>query len=260
MCLLTFAYDTHPDYGLVFAGNRDEFYERPTAPASFWSDEPHVLAGRDLKKGGTWLGITRSGHWGVVTNIRSPDQYRPEARSRGRLVADYLTDEPDPLPYLTEIANEADRYNPFNLLVGTPDTLYYYSTREGEVEPVSPGMHGLSNAHLDSSWPKVEAGKRRLRDHLDGGSVESEGLLEMLDDRDPFPDEELPDTGVGQDAERHLSPLFIEGDEYGTRSSTVLLIGRSGDITFVERTFERGRSGSTRRFSFRATAPKAQSQ
>ncbi|MFP4229407.1 MAG: NRDE family protein [Salinivenus sp.] len=249
MCLLTFAYDTHPDYALVFAGNRDEFYERPAAPATHWEDAPHVLAGRDLEAGGTWMGVTRNGHWAVVTNIRSPEAYRPEARSRGALVAEYLKQEPPPEAYLRKIAADADQYNGFNVLLGTPTSLYYLSSRDGIVQALAPGIYGLSNAQLNTPWPKVETAKSALRDML-GASVEPDALLELLAQREPFPPKQLPETGVGPETERLLSPLFIESDAYGTRASTVLLIERTGRVTFVERTFDEGKPDGTRRFSF----------
>jgi len=252
MCVLAFEYNTHPRYALVFAGNRDEFYDRPTAPATFWDEAPHVLAGRDLQAGGTWMGVTRNGFWGVVTNVRAPDQHRETARSRGDLVSTYLVEEPDPETYARKVAQDRHQYNPFNLLVGTPTNLYYVSSQTQGVHPVSFGVHGLSNDRLDTPWPKVTAAKERLRRRIED-SVDPEALLDLLDDRQPFPAEALPDTGVGPQKEKQLSPLFIEGEEYGTRSSTVLLIETTGTITFVERSFDEGLSTTTRRFSFRAS-------
>jgi uncharacterized protein with NRDE domain len=255
MCLLVFSYDDHPDYSLIFGGNRDEFYGRPTAPAGFWDDAPHVLAGRDLEAGGTWMGVTRRGHWGVVTNIRDRQPHRDDARSRGALVADYLRDEPSPRAYLDTIAAEADRYNGFNLLLGTPTSLYYLSNREGTVRTVKPGLHGLSNDHLDTPWPKVTRAKRGLRSQVEAGEVSPDALLDLLDDRRPAPDDQLPDTGFGPERERMLSPIFIDGERYGTRASTVLLMGRDGTVTFVERTIDRGVPGAVRRYSFEVAAP-----
>lgn len=249
MCLILFAYDAHPEYPLVFAGNRDEFYGRPTARADFWDDAPHVLGGRDLKAEGTWLGVTRRGHWATVTNVRDQMPHREDAPSRGHLVADYLTKEPPPDEYLQTVAGRADRYNGFNLLVGTPETVSYFSNRDGTPRSVEPGLHGMSNAQLDEPWPKVERGVSGLQVVLDE-DVTADAVLDVLDDRRPAPDDELPDTGVGLNTERMLSPPFIEGEKYGTRASTVLLMHRSGTVTFVERSFEVGRPVETRRFSF----------
>ncbi|MFB6231165.1 MAG: NRDE family protein [Salinibacter sp.] len=256
MCLILLAYDSHPDYPIVFAGNRDEFYDRPATPASFWDEAPHVLAGRDRKSGGTWLGVTRRGHWATVTNVRDETSHREDAPSRGHFVADYLKNEPSPSDYLEDVAARADEYNGFNLLVGTPQTLYYFSNRNGPPRSVAPGIHGMSNAQLDDPWPKVQRGTARLRSLLDG-EISSDQLLDILSDRRPAPDEKLPDTGLGRTTERKLSPPFIEGDQYGTRSSTVLLIHRSGTVTFVERTFDRGTPADIQRFSFEPAAEPA---
>jgi uncharacterized protein with NRDE domain len=250
MCLLVFNYDQHPDYSLIFAGNRDEFYERPTAAADYWADAPHVLGGRDLKAGGTWMGITTSGHWAVVTNIREPGAYREDVQSRGALVADYLRDEPDPRAYLEQVEADADRYNGFNLLLGTPSSLYYVSNRESGIHTVEPGIHGLSNDRLDTPWPKVQRAKRGMQARLQRNEATVDSLLALLDDRRLAPDDQLPETGLGKERERMLSPLFIEGDRYGTRASTVLLMGRDGTVTFAERTFDAGAPVETRRFSF----------
>lgn len=249
MCLITFAYESHPDYPLVLAANRDESYERPTASADFWEEAPHVLAGRDKKAGGTWMGVTRAGHWAAITNVRSETDRRPDAPSRGHLVAEYLKEEPNPHEFLETVAATADEYNGFNLLFGTPTTVLYFSNQEEEQRSVEPGIHGISNASLDTSWPKVERAKASLASIMDD-EVTPERLLDLLDDRRPAPDEELPDTGVGKDVERKLSPIFITGDSYGTRSSTVLLLHRPGEATFVERSFVRGTPIKTRRFSF----------
>lgn len=255
MCLILFAHNAHPEYPLIFAGNRDEFYDRPTAPVAFWDDAPHVLAGRDLKAGGTWLGITRRGHWATVTNVRDERPHREDAPSRGRLVADYLRDEPAPDAYLRDVAPQADRYNGFNLLVGTPEHTFYCSNRDGAPRPVSPGIHGMSNAQLDDPWPKVERSTSRLRTLCEEREPSAEALFDILNDRQPAPDDELPITGVGPETERMLSPPFIDGDEaYGTRASTVFLVHRSGQVTFAERSFDGGVPTETRDYSFELTS------
>jgi uncharacterized protein with NRDE domain len=249
MCLILFAQHAHSDYPLVFAGNRDELYDRPTAPATFWDDAPHVLGGRDLKAGGTWLGVTRHGYWATITNVRDQMSHRENAPSRGLLVADYLSEEPEPGAYLESVQARADRYNGFNLIVGTPQRTCYFSNRDGTPREVDPGIHGMSNAQLDDPWPKVERGTARLRAILDG-EVTPAHLLDVLADRAPAPDDQLPDTGVDIETERMLSPPFIEGDEYGTRASTVILLHWSGTLTFVERIFESGTPTNTNRYVF----------
>lgn len=281
MCLIVFRHDDHPDYSLILGANRDEFYERPTTPARFWREHPHVLAGRDERAGGTWMGVTRSGRWAAITNVRNPGSHDPTAPSRGRLVADFLEDEPDPRTYLEAREREADRYNGFNLLVGRPGEVWYLSNADGGRRRLPSGVHGLSNRVLNAPWPKVEAARERIRQidppapepvvpeddekppqpgdqrRPDDGSDPVGALLDLLDDRTPFPDEALPDTGVGLDTERMLSPLFIDSDTYGTRSSTVLLIGRDGQVTFAEKTFRDGAPGATRRFTFQIRSPES---
>ncbi|NBC19164.1 MAG: hypothetical protein GVY18_17815 [Bacteroidetes bacterium] len=253
MCFITFAFDAHPRYALIFAANRDEFYDRPTAPAAFWEDAPDLLAGRDLKGGGTWMGITQGGRFAALTNYREPGHYNPEGPSRGVLVKNYLCGDASAKEYLNRLHDAADHFNGYNLLVGTPDELQYYSNRDGPPRRLTPGVHGLSNHLLDTPWPKVVRGKERLRTLLEADAVTVEALLELLADRTPADPEALPETGVGEEWEQVLSPIFIESPAYGTRSATVVLIDRAGAVTFVERTFpahDEAGTPVTRRFDF----------
>lgn len=253
MCLIVFAKDAYLDYRLIFASNRDEFYARPTAPAHAWEDAPQVVGGRDEEAGGTWMGVRRDGAFAAVTNVRDLSQPRKDdAPSRGDLVADFLKTPRDPAAYLEGIAPRAGRYNGFNLLAGTPERLVYLTNQEdGGPHVVPPGVHGLSNARLDTPWPKVERLKSALAAHLERGAPDPDALLDLLYDPEPAPDAALPDTGVGAEWERVLSAPFIVSEDYGTRASTVLLIGRDGRVTFVERSFAaRGTDPTERRFSF----------
>ncbi len=252
MCLILFAWKMHDNYPLILAANRDEFYERPSAPAAFWADAPDLLAGRDLKAGGTWLGITRSGRLAAITNYRDPASLKTEAPSRGHLVSDYLRSRESPEEYLQRLAPRAGRYNGFSLLVGDRSELLFYSNRGEAIRP-APGIHGMSNHLLDTPWPKVNRGKQALEQLLAGDHNPSpEALLDLLASRSRPPDDRLPDTGVGLEWERVLSPLFIESPAYGTRCSTVLLIDRRGMVTFVERVFNGGSEPRvTSRFDFR---------
>jgi uncharacterized protein with NRDE domain len=238
MCLILFAWKTHKYFPLILIANRDEFYERPTAPAAFWEDTPGLLAGRDLREGGTWLGITRKGRLAALTNYRDPTARKDGAPSRGKLVSDFLRGRRAPEAYLRWLSPKAARYNGFGLLVGNPNELCYFSNR-GALIRLLPGVHGISNHLLDTPWPKVERGKQTLRDHLEREKTPSpEALFTLLADRARPPDERLPVTGVGLEWERVLSPLFIESPDYGTRSSIVLLIDRRGRVTFIERVFD----------------------
>ena len=244
MCLILLSVDSHPTYRLILAANRDEFFDRPTEPLAFWPDAPDVLAGRDLKNRGTWLAVSRSGRLAALTNYREPGRQNPSARSRGLLISDFVSGSESPHGYLERIQTNGDEYNGFNLIVGDETGLYYYSNRGGKIQPVEPGIHGLSNRLLDTPWPKVELGKSKLQEIIETNpEIREEALFRILEDRHLPPDDSLPDTGVGLEWERMLSPLFITSDFYGTRSSSVILIDRSGRITFSERTFSNTGSG-----------------
>ncbi len=251
MCLILFAYNMHPSYRLILAANRDEFYDRPSMPADFWKSHPQVLAGVDLKEKGTWLGVAKEGKFAAVTNYRDPASWKAEAPSRGKLVSRYLTGWADPEKYLKNISKKADTYNGFNVLLGDANDLFVYSNR-GELQKLSAGIYGLSNHLLDTPWPKVKTGKKRLKAALTKrGDALEEALFALLADRHIPPDSQLPDTGVNLEWERILSPMFITSPVYGTRSSTILLIGNNGRIKFVEKVYNgEPQPWMTSRFSF----------
>jgi uncharacterized protein with NRDE domain len=252
MCLVLIALDSHPDYSLIVAANRDEFYDRPTSRAAFWDDAPAILAGRDLKAGGSWLGINRQGRFAAVTNYRQGRRERPAPRSRGQLVSGFLTTPTGVRDYVDRARADAALYNGFNLIVGDARELLYYSNRGGRVQALTPGVYGLSNHLLDTAWPKVTATKSALGalvNRRDSALIED--LFALLADRNRSADHQLPDTGVGREWERLLSSAFVASDHYGTRSSTVLLVGRAGIVVFVEREFRSGGvPGEESRFTF----------
>ena len=254
MCVVLMALDAHPAYSLVVAANRDEFYARPTRSMHWWDEEPGLLAGRDLRSGGTWMGVTRSGRFAVVTNYREPGRTDPHAPSRGLLVTGALTSEASPSAYLEQLAAEGHRYNGFNLVAGDGSLLWAYSNRSGRPpEVVPPGVHGLSNELLDTPWPKVTTGKRELEAALLlQGEELVERLLGVLADRHVPADEDLPETGVGLEMERALGSRFVATPSYGTRASYVVLVGRDGAVAVVEQGFDHGEpDGPPRRFDFR---------
>jgi uncharacterized protein with NRDE domain len=261
MCLILVALDSHPAYPLIVAANRDEFYQRPTAPAAFWPETPSVLAGRDLQAGGTWLGIERHGRFAAVTNYRQGAREPAAVQSRGSLVRVFLQSATAPQDYVRRVAQDAELYNGFNLLAGDHRELWYFSNREGVPRLLPPGVYGLSNHLLDTAWPKVASGKSTLEALVREGEPELIGaLLGLLSDRTRPADAELPRTGVAADWERLLSSAFISSDTYGTRSSTVVLVGRDRRVTFVERGFESsGAPGEQRRFEFTLEAPPSDS-
>ena len=256
MCLILFSYQTHPAYRLVLAANRDEFYNRPTAAMAYWKDHPDVLAGRDLKGGGTWLGVTRTGRIAAITNYRDPAALMQNAPSRGILIRDFLTGNSSPQHYLAEVSKIGARYNGFNLIAGDTSGLYYYSNRSSGVQQLKPGIYGISNHLMDTAWPKVQRGKALLQHQLNGHEkIDIEKIWEILADRSRPVDAELPNTGVGLQWERILSPLFITSPDYGTRCTSIVLMEYSGQITFTERTFIRTahkiRTGETRRYKLK---------
>jgi uncharacterized protein with NRDE domain len=250
VCLILFAYRAHAEYPLVLAANRDEFFARPTLPAAPWSESAAVVGGRDLDKGGSWLGISASGRLAAVTNFRDGSRRKAGIRSRGLVVSDFLLGSLDPVAFLHRLDASKALYDEFNLIVAADSALYHYASITGRVSELTPGIYGLSNHLLDTPWPKVEHGKAAmatLLEEADAGLVE--GLFQALGDTRVPPDEALPRTGVSRDWERVLSTAFISAPDYGTRASTVLLVDRRGDVSFFERNFAAmGAAGETRAF------------
>jgi uncharacterized protein with NRDE domain len=238
MCLLLLAVQEHPDYKLVLAANRDEYYDRPTAAAAFWNEAPHLLAGKDLRAGGTWLGITKNGRIAAITNYREPAAEISGAPSRGKLVSGFLLSKQSAEHFLEGLALEKERYNGFNLIIGERDQLYWFSNRGDGAHKLSSGIYGLSNRLLDTPWPKLIRSKEAMA-HLISNEkdLSPNALFQMLMDRTISDDDQLPDTGVGIAWERILSPIFITSPTYGTRSSTTILIDRQDRVTFTENTF-----------------------
>lgn len=236
MCLIVLSYRHQPDFRIILAANRDEFYDRPTRSLAFWKDRPDILAGLDLKDGGTWLGITKTGRIAAITNFRHFPSIRQDAPSRGMLVKDFLTGNVSPAEYLDHVRAIGNRYNGFNLIVGDSETLFYYSNKREGISRLSPGLYGLSNHLLDTPWPKVKKAKNKFQSLLTNHpDIKSDDVFEMLHDTSLPPDNMLPDTGIGLEWERILSPMFITSDVYGTRSSAMILWKENGEITFSER-------------------------
>ena len=234
MCLIVFAWRPGHALPLVVAANRDEFYARPTQALGAWEDAPGVYAGRDLEAGGTWLGIGPGGRFAALTNIRDPLQPLG-SRSRGELVAGYLLGELGIEAYLDQVASRGALYSGFNLLAGDTDRLGYLSAREVAPRLLEPGVYGLSNAGLDTPWPKLLKAREGLRTVLD--DPRPPRLLELLAEGAQSPDADLPQTGVGIATERLLSSVFIASQNYGTRASTVLIVDAEGRRRLVERSF-----------------------
>lgn len=240
MCTLAFALKIHSKYPFIFVGNRDEFYERPTQRAHWWEEtEQFILAGKDLKKGGTWTGINRAGKVAFITNYRDFSRHLKSPLSRGLLTRDFLLEgSPNAKDYLNQINENAERYDPFNLLVGDINKVHYYSNISGEIIEVESGVHGMSNAFLNTPWPKVVLLKEGLSKLIQNDEVVPEKLFKLLSDRREAPEALLPDTGIDLALEKTLSSLYIEMPKYGTRYQTVILVDREMTVHYYER--ERG--------------------
>lgn len=257
MCLILFAWRAHPRYPLIVAANRDEFHERPTRPACFWPDAPHLLAGKDLRGGGTWLGLTTTGRFAALTNFREPGGPRRgfDPPSRGELVTRFLLGDDPPAEHAERLRARGARYDGFNLLIGTPDELYCVSNRAEGVAEITPGVHALSNHLLDTQWPKARHGRAALSGLLETPDGPTSGaLLDMLDQREPVGGEEPPAYEPTLAREQVTRLVFIASEHYGTRSSTVVLLDSAGRVQFTERSFGRnGNAMDVARFSFAVT-------
>lgn len=238
MCILFIAVKQHPEYPLIIAANRDEFFARPTASSKFWSDYPQLLAGRDLQAGGSWMAINKNGRLAALTNIRDPKRIDANARTRGELVTNCALNQQPPEQYLAQLQHSKDKYNGFNLLYGDWQHLWVYNNHLNKVELLVQGVYGLSNADLNSPWPKIDKGMTELKNYCHSShKLEPEKLFELLRDDTEAEDHLLPQTGVPLEWERRLSSIFIRGEEYGTRSSTLLTVNKNQQVSWFEKTF-----------------------
>ena len=240
MCLIAFSYKTHPHYKLIVAANRDEFYQRPTRKAQFWTEEglPNILAGKDLKANGTWMGVSKTGKWGALTNYRDPSNIKENAPTRGDLVLDFFKSGLSEQEYLQEIQKKAEEYNGFNLLIGNKDSVFHFSNENNLITEVKPGIHGVSNALLDTNWPKLDHAKKALTEVTSKEDFSKEGLFNILTNSETAPDDKLPSTGIPYEWEKAVSSIFIKTDNYGTLCSTLLLVDYDSNAEFTERRYD----------------------
>ncbi|MCG2588254.1 NRDE family protein [Rhodohalobacter sulfatireducens] len=237
MCLIVFSYKEYQNYPFVLATNRDEFYDRPTQAAHVWQTSPKILAGKDLKASGTWLGISENGRFAALTNHRKMDDIKEDTTSRGIIVKDFLLHKGNPREYLAELQRAGHKFNGFNLIAGTFDNLFYMSNKKEGIFKVQPGNHALSNAFLNTPWPKTEESSTAFKNVLDEGEPFEDKLFEILLNDQRYPGDKLPDTGLPKDMEKAVSSVFIETDKYGTRSSTVIIVDHTMRVRFTERTY-----------------------
>ncbi len=258
MCLIVLAWQVKPAFPLVVVANRDEFYQRRTAPSCFWAEYPDLLAGRDLEAGGTWMGVTRGGRFAAITNYRDPDRTLPAARSRGELPLAFLTGRDTPAVFLQQVAARAGDYAGFNLLVGEGDALWYFSNSSDGQPPraLTPGLYGLSNAALDTPWPKLALAKSQLATLLDASTLAHSDLRQAVSDRRLANEDQLHPLGLRNAMDRQLSAQFIVTGEYGTRSTTSFWVRQrnrdiSLDASWEELSFDpSGRESGRSSFSF----------
>lgn len=239
MCLMVWAQDAHPNYKLILIANRDEFYDRPSQAVHCWSEPAGLVAGKDLRAGGTWLALHPAKGLAAVTNYRAPALHRAQARSRGELPVAYLSSPQSSLNFLVRLHGMASAYNPFNFLLFDGQDMLFYSNIERIIKKVDTGVHGLSNALLDVPWAKVQRSKEKLLAFLkespsDLREQASDLLALLLDNYQP-PDEVLPSTGVPLEWERALAPAFIRTPNYGTRSTSLILWDRQDHVCFWEK-------------------------
>jgi uncharacterized protein with NRDE domain len=250
MCLLLLAYQYHPNYKIILAANRDEFYKRPALPLHNWKDHPELFAGKDLEGKGTWLGITKTGKLAVITNYRNMGSIKKDAPTRGKLVTDFLLNKIAAERYSDILIKTGNIYNGYNLIYGEIDNLYYFSNLKDKASKLSPGIYGLSNHLLDTPWPKVVKSKREFSKILEEETPSKYELFEILLDNEIFADEELPDTGLPRDLEKMVSPIFTSTDEYGTRSSSVILIDQDNNVLFMEKSLNDNKEWETSSIDF----------
>ncbi len=251
MCLVVFGWQAHPDYRLILAGNRDESHRRPTQDAHWWPDDQSILAGRDLQAGGTWLGVSKSGRFATVTNFREGPRSQAGFESRGALVTDFVTGSQSPQDFESSIAN--GQYAGFSLLVSDGNAMSYLSNCDDLESDLSPGVYGLSNASLDTPWPKVLRARSGLESLLDSNTANETELMRLLSDRTPAAVDQISNEDLPFETARAVTAPFIVAPEYGTRSTTTVLWGTDGVIEFCERRFDRsGKSTGESRFRFLA--------
>jgi uncharacterized protein with NRDE domain len=238
MCLIFLSLNQHSKYKLIVVANRDEFYNRQTASASFWENHPEILGGRDLEAGGTWMGVNKRGKISMITNYRDLANINPNAPSRGFLVSDFLLQNNSGEEYLKQVEKKARQYNGFNLIVGDVNSLWYLSNYKDGVNQIADGFHGLSNHLLDTEWPKIKRGSEKLKSILGEATIDPQELFELMYDDIIASDNLLPHTGLPLERERALSSMFIKSPNYGSRCSTVVLMDKDRNVSFTERVYD----------------------
>lgn len=251
MCLIVLGRNIHPKYELILVANRDEFYARPTQVAHYWNDQSKLLAGKDLEAGGTWIGINRYGNMAAVTNYRDPINHQKNKESRGEIPINFLETDTATVDYIKQLKSNATKYNGFNLLALDQGNLVHYNNQKDEENVIDDGIHAISNATLDTPWPKVTRAKEMFESIIEGDFTHDE-LISMMGDTRTADLEDLPETGISKDLERAVSAMCIRTEKYGTCSTTAITISKTGEIQFTEKSYPVGeRIEGIVRFSFK---------
>lgn len=234
MCLIVFAIHVSEEYPLIFLSNRDEFYQRPTQKMHWWEGD-HILAGKDLQAGGTWMAIHKNKKIAAVTNYRDPKRNSPTAPSRGQIPVDILVNDiQDFQSYVLQQAAFWEQMNGFNLLYFDGMRMHYYSNISKEIKTIEQGIFALSNAFLDTDWPKTIFAKQLLEEKIHKKELSTEHLLSILTHQEYPEVSQLPNTGVGIEMEKMLSPIFISSPIYGTRTHSILTLDKTHDLQITE--------------------------
>ena len=239
MCFLLLAINKSSNYPIILAANRDEYYQRNTSTLKFWDDKPHILGGRDLEQGGTWMAVSKSGKFAAITNFREAKCTQIPQRSRGLLITDYLGTDITTKQFTKQLEKQADQYDGFNLIFGEmTNTLFYYSNRNDQrSQPLESGIYALSNHLLNTPWPKAIQGKSNFENIISFSSESMQtSLFQLLNNSQKAKQDQIPDTGIDKNFEHLLSSIYIESETYGTRCSSVLMLDVKNNLSFTELT------------------------
>lgn len=239
MCLILFAHQHSEQYKLVLIANRDEYHRREAKPAAFWPQQANIFGGIDCTEGGSWLSVDTAGRLAAITNIRKPPFSKDNERSRGHIINDFLSNQQSASEFMDSLKNTDTAYGLFNLLLLDASGLWHYSSDTHQAQCITPGVHGLCNADLNTPWPKLTRGCDQLKQQLAQASTDSNQLINIIQSTQQAADKQLPNTGIELEFERLLSSAFIQGKDYGTRCSTLLTIGHNNCLTFTELTYDK---------------------
>ncbi|MGB1262517.1 MAG: NRDE family protein [Cognaticolwellia sp.] len=254
MCILFIGVEQHPDYPVIICANRDEFHQRPTQSMHWWSEQ-HILAGKDLQAGGTWLGLNSDGDFAALTNFRKPDSFDSAKRSRGDLVVQALQNSPARTQQ--QLLQTSAQYNDFNLVFGPLNNLQAFDSVSRKFVALTPGFHSVCNGALDDIWPKMALGVNNISDLITNNHINVDAFFAVMSNQTIADKQDLPATGISAEWELLLSSIFIKSVDYGTRSTAIILQSKTGNIAVYEQNYNReGELSSSNHFDINPRAPK----